>query len=220
MILDNILRTMNEYIKNMFDTFGGQSDEYMRTLRQVRENLPDSVLQQTTRQGLNYVADRPTEPLQFSRGKKSQEILQNFETDLSNLRKEQRETGTAAVQAQPYYLEQQIQAQELGIPSNVSKEAIKEQASDRYYFDSNVNDWYDTIDASAELTEYEKNDIKDNYYKQLHDNYWEVGARDALQEKALNLIDKIKQRRQMKTDIFPMPKNPNIKGVGADFSKL
>lgn len=219
MILDNILRTMNEYIKDMFDTFGGQSDEYMRTLRQVRENIPDSVLQQTTRQGLNYVADRPTEPLQFSRGKKSQEILQNFETDLSNLRKEQRETGTAAVQAQPYYLEQQIEAQEKGQPANVSKKLIKEQAEDRYYFNSNVNDWYDEINNAEELTELEKQDIKADY-SSLNENYWEVGARSSLQEKAEKLIDKIRQRRSQQSTGMPTPKNPNIKGVGADFSKL
>jgi hypothetical protein len=210
---------MNEYIKDMFDTFGGQSDEYMRTLRQVRENLPDSVLQQTTRQGLNYVADRPTEPLQFSRGKKSQEILQNFETDLSNLRKEQRETGTAAVQAQPYYLEQQIEAQEKGQPANVSKKLIKEQAEDRYYFNSNVNDWYDEINNAEELTELEKQDIKADY-SNLNENYWEVGARSSLQEKAEKLIDKIRQRRSQQSTGIPTPKNPNIKGVGADFSKL
>ncbi len=219
MILDNILRTMNEYIKDMFDTFGGQSDEYMKTLRQVRENLPDSVLQQTTRQGLNYVADRPTEPLQFSRGKKSQEILQNFETDLSNLRKEQRETGTAAVQAQPYYLEQQIEAQEKGQPANVSKKLIKEQAEDRYYFNSNVNDWYDEINNAEELTELEKQDIKADY-SNLNENYWEVGARSSLQEKAEKLIDKIRQRRSQQSTGIPAPKNPNIKGIGADFSKL
>lgn len=219
MILDNILRTMNEYIKDIFDTFGGQSDEYMRTLRQVRENLPDSVLQQTTRQGLNYVADRPTEPLQFSRGKKSQEILQNFETDLSNLRQEQRETGTAAVQAQPYYLEQQIEALEKGQPANVSKKLIKEQAEDRYYFNSNVNDWYDEINNAEELTELEKQDIKADY-SNLNENYWEVGARGSLQEKAKKLIDKIRQRRSQQNTGIPTPKNPNIKGVGADFSKL
>lgn len=219
MILDNILRTMNEYIKDIFDTFGGQSDEYMRTLRQVRENLPDSVLQQTTRQGLNYVADRPTEPLQFSRGKKSQEILQNFETDLSNLRQEQRETGTAAVQAQPYYLEQQIEAQEKGQPLNVSKKLIKEQAEDRYYFNSNVNDWYDEINNAEELTELEKQDIKADY-SNLSENYWEVGARSSLQDKAEKLIEKIRQRRSQQSPGIPTPKNPNIKGVGADFSKL
>lgn len=219
MILDNILRTMNEYIKDMFDTFGGQSDEYMRTLRQVRENLPDSVLQQTTRRGLNYVADRPTEPLQFSRGKKSLEILQNFETDLSNLRQEQRETGTAAVQAQPYYLEQQIEAQEKGQPANVSKKLIKEQAEDRYYFNSNVNDWYDEINNAEELTELEKQEIKADY-SNLNENYWEVGARSNLQEKAEKLIDKIRQRRSQQSTGIPTPKNPNIKGIGADFSKL
>ena len=60
MILDNILRTMNEYIKDIFDTFGGQSDEYMRAMRQVKENLPDEVLTKTVRTGLHYAGDTPT----------------------------------------------------------------------------------------------------------------------------------------------------------------
>lgn len=220
MILDNILRTMNEYIKDIFDTFGGQSDEYMRAMRQVKENLPDEVLNKTVRTGLNYAGDTPTEPLQFSRGKQSQEVLQNFEGDLQNLRAEQRETGTANVQAQPYYLEQQLQNNENGVPAPVSKQMVKEQANDRYYFNSNVNDWYDDIMNSEELTDYEKDDIRADY-QNLNENYWDLGTRDALQEKAEKLIQKIRQRRALqKNGGIPTPKNPNIKGVAADLSKI
>jgi hypothetical protein len=174
MILDNILRTMNEYIKDIFDTFGGQSDEYMRAMRQVRENLPEEVLNKTARTGLNYAGDTPNEPLQFSRGKQAQEVLQNFEGDLQNLRAEQRETGTANVQAQPYYLEQQLQNNENGVPAPVSKQLIKEQANDRYYFNSNVNDWYEDIINSEVLTDYEKNDIRADY-RNLNEKYWDEG---------------------------------------------
>lgn len=220
MILDNILRTMNEYIKDIFDTFGGQSDEYMRAMRQVKENLPDQVLNKTVRQGLNYAGDTPTEPLQFSRGKQSQEVLQNFESDLQNLRSEQRETGTANVQAQPYYLEQQLQSSEGETPAPVSKQMVKQQANDRYYFNSNVNDWYEDIMNSEELTNIEKDDIRADY-QNLSEDYWNIGARDALQEKAENLIQKIRQRRALqKKGGIPTPKNPNIKGVGADLSKI
>ena len=48
--LDNILRTMNEYIADIFNMYGGQSQEYTTALRQVRENISDEVLQQVTRQ--------------------------------------------------------------------------------------------------------------------------------------------------------------------------
>ena len=44
--LDNILRTMNEYIADIFNMYGGQSQEYTTALRQVRENISDEVLQQ------------------------------------------------------------------------------------------------------------------------------------------------------------------------------
>ena len=218
MILDNILRTMNEYIKDIFDTFGGRSDEYMRAVRQVKETIPDNVLEQTVKQGLHYVADSPTQPLQFSRGKKSQEILNNFQTEVADLRAQQRETGTAAVQAQPYYIEQQIESPD----TPVTRERLKQQSADRYYFDSNVNDWYKQIDTAGELTETEKTDIKDNYYANLNENYWNAKSRDDLQRKAEDLIAKIKQRRSLQqSQAAPVPKNPNVKGVmTSDITKI
>ena len=216
MILDNLLRTMNEYMLDIFNTFGGQSDEYMRAMRQVRENIPEEALQKTARQGLNYIGDNPTEAFQFSRGKKAQEILSNFESDLTNLRAEQRKTGTAAVQAQSYYDEQKLQEPE----TPVTKEKIKQQAEDRYYFNSNVNGWYEAIDNSEELTKTEKEDIKADYAN-LNEDYWSANSREALQKKAENLINKIKARRQLqKEQGAPIPKSP-IRGVGvSDIKKI
>lgn len=213
MLLDNLLRTMNEYIKDMFDTFGGKSDEYMRALSQVRTSLPESVLNQTVRQGLNYAYDAPTQPLQFSRGKASQEILSNFETELIDLRAEQRKTGTAAVQAQPYYAEQEI--------NNIepSKEAVKRAAEERHYFDENVNDWYEEIDNAEVLTEIEKENIKADY-RNLNENYWDSNSRADLQTKAENLINKIKERRQLK-QLPPVSPKSAPKGVmSADINKI
>ena len=213
MLLDNLLRTMNEYIKDMFDTFGGKSDEYMRALSQVRTSLPESVLNQTVRQGLNYAYDTPTQPLQFSRGKNAQEILSNFETELLDLRAEQRKTGTAAVQAQPYYTEQEI--------NNIepSKEAVKRAAEERHYFDENVNDWYEEIDNAEVLTQIEKEDIKADY-RNLNENYWDSSSRADLQTKAENLINKIKQRRQMKQMPPVSPKSVPKGVMSADISKI
>ena len=213
MLLDNLLRTMNEYIKDMFDTFGGKSDEYMRALSQVRTSLPESVLNQTVRQGLNYAYDAPTQPLQFSRGKNAQEILSNYETELIDLRAEQRKTGTAAVQAQPYYTEQELQNIE------PSKEAVKRAAEERHYFDENVNDWYDEINNAEVLTEIEKEDIKADY-RNLNENYWDSSSRADLQTKAENLINKIKQRRQLK-QMPPVSPKTSPKGVmSADINKI
>ena len=203
--IDNLLRTMNEYIKDMFDTFGGKSDEYMRALSQVRTSLPENVLNQTVRQGLNYAYDAPTQPLQFSRGRASQDILSEFETELLDLRAEQRKTGTAAVQAQPYYTEQEI--------NNIepSKQAVRRAAEERHYFDENVNDWYEEIDNAEVLTVLEKENIKADY-RNLHENYWDSNSRADLQTKAENLINKIKERRQMK-QLPPVSPKSTPKGV-------
>lgn len=181
--LDNTLRTMNEYLKDMFDTFGGASQEYSTALQQVKAALPDNVLNQTTRQGLHYAGAEPTQPLQFARGKQSQSVLQNFSADLDKLRQEQRATGTAKVQQQVYIREEKI---EKGKDyKGTSKETIKQRANERYDFNNNVNDWYEDIDKSVDLTKAEKDEIKDKY-RDIRSDYddptFRRGLRDMVQQ--------------------------------------
>lgn len=213
MNLDNILRTMNEYLNDMFNLFGGQSMEYSTAVRQVRENLPDDVLSQVARKGTDYESDNPTEPLQFSRGKSAQNILSNFQSDLSQLRKEQRETGTARTQAQRYYTEQKLD--EPDAPAELKR--VKEQAAARYDFNNNVNDWYDDIVNSQELTESEIDEIKEEY-STLNTDYSDPDKRDTIRRKTQKLLDKIEKKRKNK-DENTEPVAP-VLGVGADLSEI
>lgn len=213
MNLDNILRTMNEYLSDMFNMFGGESMEYSTAVRQVRENIADDVLSQVARTGADYESDSPTEPLQFSRGKAAQNILSNFQTDLAQLRKEQRETGTAKTQAQRYYTEQKLD--EPDTPADLKR--VKEQAAARYDFNNNVNDWYDDIVNSQELTEAEIDDIKEEY-STLNTDYSDPDKRDIIRSKTQKLLDKIEKKRKNK-DENTEPSAP-IQGVGADLSIL
>lgn len=213
MNLDNILRTMNEYLKDIFDAFGGQSMEYSTAVRQVRENISDDVLSQVTRTGTDYESDNPTESLQFSRGKSAQNILSNFQSDLSQLRKEQRETGTAKVQAQRYYTEQKLDNPDVA----VDIKRVKEQAAARYDFNNNVNDWYDDIVNSQELTESEIDEIKEEY-STLNTDYSDPDKRDTIRRKTQKLLDKIEKKRKNK-DENTEPVAP-VLGVGADLSEI
>lgn len=213
MNLDNILRTMNEYLSDMFNMFGGESMEYSTAVRQVRENISDDVLSQVARTGADYESDSPTEPLQFSRGKAAQNILSNFQTDLAQLRKEQREQGTAKVQAQRYYTEQKLDAPD----APVDVKQLKEQAAARYDFNNNVNDWYADIVNSAELTDAEKDDIREEY-STLNTDYSDPDKRNTVRIKTQKLLDKIEKNRKNK-DTNTEPNAPLL-GVGADLSTI
>lgn len=157
MNIKSTISAINKHLKETFDLFGGQSEEYARALNQVRDNLPNEVLQQTQRQGLNYAYDMPSKPLQISGGKQAQNILSNFENDLQQIRTEQKETGSALMQAQKYINELKSKGQQF------SRKSIREQASGIYNFRNNVNDWYKDIDKSNVLSEEEKSTLKADY---------------------------------------------------------
>ena len=216
MILDNLLRTINAYMSEMFTTFGGASQEYMTALRQIRENLPDALIHKAIRQGLDYIGINPTKPLQFSRSKAVLDMLENFGTEILEIRKEQRETGTAKTQAQKYYDEQKL----INPDKPVSIEELKRQVDERTYFNNNVNDWYKAIDNSVILSEDEKQSIKYGAvsYQDLHENYWDANYRHDLQERAKALIEKAKQRTKAGHTVGPQPKS--MQGVGADLNKI
>lgn len=208
--IDNLLRTINEYMKDMFDTFGGQSQEYMTAMKQVRENIPKNVLDQTVRSGLKYAGDKPTEPLQFSRGKASQEILSNYDADISQLRKDQREQGTAQTQAQRYY-EEQKQAGE-----QPTKQGAKERANERYYFNNSTNDWYSAIMESEYSTQEEK-DITRMMYKELNLNYDDPAFREKLENWCINVLRNMRQREKATEKQAP---ESDIVGVGANLDDI
>lgn len=207
MNLDNILRTMNEYLSDMFNMFGGKSMEYSTAVRQVRENISDDVLTQVARTGADYESDSPTEPLQFSRGKAAQNILSNFQTDLAQLRKEQREQGTAKVQAQRYYTEQKLDNPD----KVVDVKQLTQQAAARYDFNNNVNDWYDEIMESELISEDEKEEVRDKY-STITTNYSDPDFRDDIRNTVMPLLDRIHAEESAAYGV--------LDGVGADLSTL
>lgn len=199
MILDNILRSLNQYMKDIFTTFGGESKEYMQALKDVRENLPDEVLEKTARKGLDYEGDAPTEPLQLSRGKDAKNILDNFGADLQQIRQAEKEQGTARKQSAKYLDD----AESRGLdPSEID---IQEEAKKLYDFDHSTNDWYDAIMSDPDITDDEKEDIRD-LYSDLFENYEDAAFRDRLEEAARDILRQADARREAdRTDIPPVP---------------
>lgn len=192
MNIKSTISAINKHLKETFDLFGGQSEEYARALRQIRDNLPDEVLQQTQRQGLNYAYDVPSKPLQISGGKQSQSILSNFQNDLQQIRTEQKETGSALMQAQKYIDELKSTGKQF------SRQAIKEQASGIYNFRNNVNDWYNDIDKSTALSEEEKSALKADYSELNGADDYEYSV---LRRKISEKYNKIKPRLQAEKDM-------------------
>lgn len=189
MILDNILRTLNQYMTDIFETFGGASKEYMTALKQVKENIPESVLEDTVRQGLHYEGAAPDEPLKFSRGKASREELEAFSSDLQELRKEQKDTGTARKQSQKYYEDAEARGIE---PSDID---IQEEAERLFEFDNNTNDWYDAIMSNENIDDDEKAEIRD-LYSDLFENYEDAAFRDRLENACRDLLRQADMREE------------------------
>lgn len=202
MILDNILRSLNQYMKDIFNVFGGESKEYMNALKDVKENLPQEVLERTARQGLDYEGDAPTEPLQLSRGKDAKNVLDNFGSDLKQIRDDQKKMGTVRSQSQKYYED----AENRGIsPDEID---IQDEAKKLYDFDNSTNDWYDAIMSDPDITDEEKEEIRD-LYSDLFENYEDASFRDQLEDRAREILREADLRRE-EGNIDISPVTPDI----------
>lgn len=176
MNLDNLLRSLNKYLVDIFDTFGGQSKEYMNALKQVREALPERVLEDTVRQGLEYEGDAPEEPLQLSRSRAAKDELEVFAEDLRQLRAKQKDTGTARKQAKKYI--EDAEARQLTVKDKA--QYIREEAEHQYEFDNSTNDWYDDVMGDENIPDDWKEEIRD-MYSNLNEQYEDAVFRDTLE---------------------------------------
>lgn len=179
----SIVNSINKHLKSVFDMFGGQSSEYHQALQQVKEQLNENVLSQTTRQGVNYNADTPNKPLQLSTGKKALDILSNYETDVKSIRESQKESGSALEQAQKYIDELKAVGKEFSLQN------IHEYAQTNYDFDNNSNDWYRKLTESEELTDSEKEEVRE-IYSEVNHKYNEPAWRDRNMNRLKELLNK------------------------------
>lgn len=179
----SIVNSINKHLKSVFDMFGGQSSEYHLALQTVKENLNENVLAQTARQGVNYNADTPNKPLQLSTGKKALDILSNFESDVKNIRESQKETGSALEQVQKYIDELKAIGKEFSLQN------IHKYAQTNYNFDNNSNEWYRKLTESEELTDSEKEEVRE-IYSEVNHKYNEPTWRDRNMNRLKELLSK------------------------------
>ena len=179
----SIVNSINKHLKSVFDMFGGQSTEYHLALQTVKENLSENVLSQTARQGVNYNADTPDKPLQLSTGKKALDILSNFESDVKNIRETEKAIGSALEQAQKYIDELKAVGKEFSLQN------IRKYAQTNYDFDNNSNDWYRKLTESEELTDGEKEEVRE-IYSEVNHKYNEPAWRDRNMNRLKKLLNK------------------------------
>lgn len=216
--VDNLLRTVNEYMTDMFDTFGGQSTEYMNALQQYRDILPEAALDLYARQGNDYPGDTPDAPLLLSRGKASQNAFEALKTDLEALRAAQRQSGTALVQAQKYLNEPDKPPEPDGKkPPKLqpkTREYIRQRARENYELSNNLNDWYTTIMESEDITEPEKIMIK-SYYSEINARYYDNEYMDEVKRKVMPLLERI-ERAKKKRAAEKAEQAGDVTGVSVD----
>lgn len=206
MILDNILRTLNKYMADIFDMFGGESKEYMNAMKQVKEALPESVLEDTVREGLDYKGASPTEPVKFARGKAAQAELENFKEDLRQLRELQKETGTARRQAKKYIED----AEARGLEADDID--IREEARHLYEFDNSTNDWYDEIMEDEDIPDDWKEEIRDKY-SDLNEHYEDANFRDEL-EVMVRVAQRYSKSKKKRRQLEEEPSDEPVSDVG------
>lgn len=127
--IDNMLRSVNKHLKDVFNTFGARSTEYQTAQLQAYEQL----------KGMTQIKIPDTKnnvqlaPLQILRGRNAIAEIQNrhLEKSLSELREMEKITGTAKVQMQKYI--EKLKSENVEVtPQNIRDVA---ESMTKYQFD-------------------------------------------------------------------------------------
>lgn len=164
--LYNTVTTINQYLRDIFNTFGGDSTEYTRAASQVLDTLTTQAQRETIRNV--QFRETPTKPLQLSKSKATLNVYKDVDDQIFDIRKQQRETGTAKQLQQLYIKELKV----LGEP--VTKESIKRRASQEFELKNNINPYYEEL----QLSDAEDTDELKKMYSQIHDNWDDPKWRD------------------------------------------
>jgi hypothetical protein len=157
--LYNTVTTINQYLRDIFNTFGGDSTEYTRAASQVLDTLTTQAQRETIRNV--QFRETPTKPLQLSKSKAAMNVFKDVDDQIFDIRKQQRETGTAK-QLQQLYIKE---LKALGEP--VTKESIKQRASQEFELKNNINPYYEEL----QLSDAKDDDELKQMYSQIHDNW-------------------------------------------------
>lgn len=137
----SLIGAVNKQLRDYYNTFGGQSNEYLKLYSKVTDKLQGSIY----RQGVTFNMDKPEAPLQISTGKsvlKEFSDAKNLET-LQKVRNELHNFGTALERAQPYLEYQKNQEDNMN---------IKEIANILYQITNNQTAIYNFIKESDSVS--------------------------------------------------------------------
>lgn len=169
--LYNTVTTINQYLRDIFDTFGGDSTEYTRAASQVLDTLTTQAQRETIRNV--QFRETPTKPLQLSKSKAAMNVYKDVDDQIFDIRKQQRERGTAKQLQQLYIKELKL----LGGP--VTKESIKQRAAQEYALRNDINSYYEEL----QLADAKDDDELKQLYSKVHDNWDDPRWRDEFEKK-------------------------------------
>lgn len=169
--LYNTVTTINQYLRDIFNTFGGESTEYTRAASQVLDTLTTQAQRETIRNV--QFRETPTKPLQLSKSKAAMNVFKDVDDQIFDIRKKQRERGTAKRLQQLYIKELKA----LGDP--VTKESIKQRAEREFALRNDINPYYEEL----QLADAKDDDELKQLYSKVHDNWDDPRWRDEFEKK-------------------------------------
>ena len=178
--IDNMLRSINKHLSDVFTTFGGKSTEYEKAQNEVYTKL--STLTQIKKPEYNDSGEM-TSPLQLSRSRNAiAEIkLKEMENTVKDVREEQKKTGSAKMQAQKYIKKMQAQ--------NIAPTTQNIRAYAKKLHSQDFADMYNAVTASENIPEFEQNAFI-ALCKKINVN--DYGYLSYVEEYGKNLLDKYK----------------------------
>lgn len=169
--LYNTVTTINQYLRDIFNTFGGDSTEYTRAASQVLDTLTTQAQRETIRNV--QFRETPIKPLQLSKSKAAMNVYKDVDDQIFDIRRQQRERGTAKQLQQLYIKELKL----LGDP--VTKESIKQRATQEFALRNDINPYYEEL----QLADAKDDDELKQLYSKVHDNWDDPRWRDEFEKK-------------------------------------
>lgn len=176
--IDNMLRSINKHLNDVFTIFGGNSVEYEEAQKDVFTKL--STLTQIKKPEYDE-NNKMTKPMQISRSRNAiAEIkLKEMENTVKDVREEQKKTGSAKMQAQKYIKKMQAQ----NIAPTIQNIRVYAKKLHRQEF----ADMYNAVTNSENIPEFEQNAFI-ALCKKINVN--DYGYLSYVEEYGKNLLDK------------------------------
>lgn len=146
--IDNMLRSINKHLTDVFTTFGGNSVEYEEAQKNVFTKLSTLTQIKKPEYDENNKMSKPMQILR-SRNAISEIKLKEMENTVKDVREEQKKTGSAKMQAQKYI--SKLQAQNITPTIQNVKSYAKKLHSQEFA------DMYNAVTNSENIPEFEQN---------------------------------------------------------------